>query len=752
MSQEGNFPETGSKAGLKDRDGIEEQAQTGVDLENSSSDLNLPRIRKLDPTVVKRIAAGEIIIQPANALKELLENSIDAGSTMIDVLVKDGGLKLLQLTDNGCGIAKEDMPLLCERFTTSKLRTFDDLSLILTYGFRGEALASISHISRLSVVSKVDKSPLAYKCFFMNGQMANLKFKTDPTITPQPVAGNKGTLISAEDLFYNLPSRLHALRSKNDEWIKILDVLGRYAVHSEGVGFSCKKFGDPHPSISTRPQATLRERIRTVFGTSVASELIEFSFDCEDFGLKNVRGAVSGFNYSNKRKVQPVFFINNRLVACDPLKRAINSVFHVFLPKGNHPFVYLSLEIAPQNVDVNVHPTKREVRFLFEDEISEWVCDKIHDILSERDNSRLFKQSLLKRTGELAIVDSMTATLKKSRQENKMVRVDGNQQKISAFIKPEVRNVSEPPQREVSELLWNVKSPDSTFMEDIIETSHGPETSCHGIETSSNDPDTSNSLESSSTVLTRTGKEHQNIELDSIVELRCEVANSIHRPLSNVFNQLIYVGIVDMEKRLCCFQYDVKLFLCDYASVLTEFFYQRVLVSFANFGEYVLREPIPLRTILKPLYDEHADLQPMEVVLEKLSSMNDMFNEYFLLDFSNDQLQMLPMILKDLEPSRSKLSYFIYRLGTKVDYNDEKACLSGIARQIALLYVPDRIETGESEEKKQLATQKRDDLNSLLEHIVFPAMKKLFIVPEKLVSDVVQVADLPGLYRVFERC
>lgn len=695
-----------------------------------------PRIRKLDPTVVKRIAAGEIIVQPANALKELLENSIDAKSTMIDVLVKDGGLKLLQLTDNGCGIAKDDLPLLCERFTTSKLRTFDDLSLIETYGFRGEALASISHISRLSVVSKVPDSTLAYKCFYVNGQIATLKFKPDASCKPQPVAGNTGTQIAAEDLFYNLPSRLHALRSKNEEWIKILDVLGRYAVHSDGVGFSCKKFGDPHPSISTRPLATLKEKIRVVFGTSVASELIEFSFECEEFGLKRIRGAVSGFNYNNKRKIQPVFFINNRLVACEPLKRAINSIFQVFLPKGNHPFVYLSLELEPQNVDVNVHPTKREVRFLFEDEILEWVCGKIHDVLAERDNSRTFKQSVLKRAGEPATLDAITASTKKYRQENKMVRVDGSQQKISAFIKPESQKV----ERTVnSDSSWLVENPESTFMD---------ETMLPADEEDFEEPVESSPAEK----LAGSGRERQDIQLDSILELRKEVAESIHRPLSNVFNHLVYVGVVDAEKRLCCFQYDVKLFLCDYGAVLASFFYQTVLSEFANFGEYVLPEPLALRTILGQLYAENTNLVPMDDIIDKIMAMKDMFIEYFQLDFTDEKLNVLPVIMKDLAPSKKKLSYFIYRLGCKVDYNDEKECLRGIARQIALLYVPDRISPGDSAEETQLALQQRDDLNYVLEHTVFPALKKKFVALEPLAAEVVQVADLPGLYRVFERC
>lgn len=647
--------------------------------------MSTSKIKRLDALVVNRIAAGEIIVQPANALKEMLENAIDAGASAIDVVAKDGGLKLLQIIDNGCGIALEDLPLLCERFATLKLRTFEDLSLIATYGFRGEALASISHIARLSVVLKVAELPLAYRACYLDGELCTPHFKKGDG-TPRPIAGKNGTSITVEDLFYNLPSRLRALQSKSDEWSRILDVVGRYAVHTEQVGFSCKKFGDAMPAISTRASATLKERVRAVFGT-VAIELIEFSFKGEDFGLVAIKGAVSGATYSNKRRTPPVFFINNRLVACEPLKRAITSVFQVFLPKGNHPFVYLSLEILPQNLDVNVHPTKREVRFLFEDEIIEWVSGKLHDVLAGNGTTKTFKQSTLKRDPEMEIDDVIK---KKNRQENKLVRTDAAQLKITQFA---VAASSQP----------------------------GEQT---------NVPEYADSSRKESVVL-----------LDSIHELRDEVSTGMHRPLTNVFNNLEFVGIIDPLKRLCCFQYDVKLFVCDYGALLGEFYYQLALALFANFGEYTLDVPLPLDQILAPLYADESlgDLQPMESVMANITNMSDMFREYFQILLSDGVLLTLPIFMKSVLPSEEKLPYFIYRLGTKVDYTDEKKCLKEILRQIALLYIPQKLQIDM-------------DASLVLEHVVFPELRRLFIAPEHLLKLVVQVADLPGLYRVFERC
>ena len=184
-------------------------------------------IRKLDEVVVNRIAAGEVIQRPANAIKEMLENSIDAGSKSITVTVRGGGLKMLQIQDNGTGIRKEDMNIVAERFTTSKLREFSDLTNIATYGFRGEALASISHVAHLTILTKTRDSPCGYKCGYRDSVMET---------GPSPVAANQGTTITVEDLFYNIPNRRAALRSPTEEHNKIADVVTKYASATKGEG------------------------------------------------------------------------------------------------------------------------------------------------------------------------------------------------------------------------------------------------------------------------------------------------------------------------------------------------------------------------------------------------------------------------------------------------------------------------------------------------------------------------------------
>lgn len=744
------------------------------------------KIRQLDVSVINRIAAGEIIIQPANALKELLENSIDANSTMIDILVKDGGLKLLQISDNGDGIDKVDMSLLCERFATSKLSKFEDLESIATYGFRGEALASISHIARLSVVSKIPLSPLAYKSFYLNGRLTDANFKTDGrNAEPKPIAGRTGTQIIVEDLFYNVPSRIKALRSKNDEFSKILDVIGRYAIHTNGVGFSCKKFGESYQVLATRPGIPLTDRIRTVFGSLIANDLLNFEVDgqrkeeYEDesyinkYGLIRVSGALTNSNYNNKKKIQPVFFINNRLVACDPLKRAINSIYQFFLPRGTLPFVYLSLEIEPQNVDVNVHPTKREVRFLNEEEIIEIISGKIHTLLTSIDSSREFKaQNTLSLRGDLKRPNNEYQPLsgeilhnqhssqppKKYRQENKLVRVDAQQSKLNTFLSSQSQN-------HYNGQMAKELTESSLELDENMGDKQGIENASFSVVNSENKLNSKLDDQYQST-----NKKRVEVNLESILSLRRELTDAVNKPLTNIFTNSSYIGIVDESRRLCCFQFDVKLFMCDYSSVLYEFFYQVALSEFCNYGEFVLSELMPIERLLEPFYSLETlhDLKSKTEVIQLIMTMKDMFQEYFQIKLSYDSEEMpvlisLPMLLKNVSPYLTKLPYFIYRLGAHIEFEDERECLKGILKEISLLYVPEAISNDssnpipnennpENDYIKQRNAAKRNDLDHNLENVLFPVIKQRFIATDCIIDNVVQVADLPGLYKVFERC
>ena len=279
-------------------------------------------IRRLAEEVVNRVAAGEVIHRPASALKEILENSLDAGATSIVVTVKDGGNKLLQVTDNGCGIREADLPILCERHTTSKLSKFEDLSAMSTFGFRGEALASISFVANLTVTTMTKDATHALKAAYCDGALDGGGAR--------PCAGNPGTTITVENLFYNVATRRKALKSSSEEFSKVLDVIQRYAAMRTDVSFTCRKHGEARPSLHCAIVQNRLDRLQAIYGSQTSRELTPMSLSSAADDEKNTAGAgddddpaarftvdalVSTAGYHSKRSTF-VLFINQRLVDC----------------------------------------------------------------------------------------------------------------------------------------------------------------------------------------------------------------------------------------------------------------------------------------------------------------------------------------------------------------------------------------------------------------------------------------------------
>ncbi|VEU22867.1 DEKNAAC103958 [Brettanomyces naardenensis] len=695
----------------------------------------MPRIRPLDKTVVNRIAAGEIIIAPSNALKEMLENSIDANSTNIEIGVKDGGLKFLQITDNGSGIDKDDLPLLCERFTTSKLTKFEDLQSISTYGFRGEALASISHISHLSVITKTAKDECAWKCYYLDGKL--VPPPTGGNSEPRPIAGKDGTSIIVEDLFYNVPSRLRSLRSHSEEYARILDVVSKYAIHTGHIGFTCKKLGGSSTDLVIRKDMSRRDRIRTVFGSSVANELVEVNVDADlDIGLNRCYGYVTNSNYENKKSIRPVIFINNRLVACDPLRRAINQLYTTYLPKGHKPFIYLALEIDPKDVDVNVHPTKREVRFLNEEEIIERISSGIEAKLSSLDSSRKFL------TQQVITVSQRVEERQEKRLEEEQVADEERQPRKKRAI-GSIQQFKRPYEKEMVRTDFS-----QSTLASFVSKDSG---SIGGAEIE--DGDDTSDVADQKTLPTI-------INLASVKELRKEVQSEASREFTALFAKHSIIGVADFSRRLLCLQYDVRLYLVDYASVCNEFFYQVGLSDFGNFGKIRFTNPVDIKALLqkeiydnKELMEQYADpLALDELVQSVYVEMAEMLNEYFSIEIDNSiegepKLVTIPMLVKNYMPSFNKLSLFLFKVGNNVNWEDEKECLGGILRQLALLYVPEPLDDDAEEDRES-----REKTGKFLEDVIFPLIKKRFIGTKNLVRDVVEIANLPGLYKVFERC
>ncbi|CAI7627272.1 unnamed protein product [Penicillium pancosmium] len=734
-----------------------------VEETESSEPARPKRIKALDPDVVNKIAAGEIIVAPMHALKELIENAVDAGSTSLEVLVKDGGLKLLQITDNGHGIDREDLPILCERFTTSKLKEFEDLTSIGTYGFRGEALASISHIAHLTVTTKTAGSSCAWRAHYGDGKL--VPAKPGQNAAPKATAGRGGTQITVEDLFYNIPTRRRAFRSSSEEYAKILDVVGRYAVHCAGVAFSCRKHGDSGVSISTPSSATTVDRIRQIHGSAVANELVEFEIAEKKLGFQ-ASGLATNANYHVKKTVI-LLFINHRAVESTAVKRAIEQTYSTFLPKGGHPFIYLDLEIEPHRVDVNVHPTKREVNFLNEEEIIEMVCSEIRSKLAQVDESRTFlTQTLLPGvqietiqpgpesalSGEGVAGNKTASTPKtpatKRPYENNLVRTDSKVRKITSML-------TQAPISSPSHLGASAEAGASisSIMDDGLQ-----------YETTDRQP--------------------LRIALTSIKALRSSVRAAMHSTLTEMFASHTYVGLVDERRRLAAVQSGVKLYLVDYGLACNEFFYQVGLTDFGNFGVIKLDPPPKLVDLLKIAAESEQQARPTEtdddtqaifsnaaeVVAGSLIERREMLDEYFSMQISPEgELLTIPLLLKGYVPSLAKLPRFLLRLGPYVDWSGEEECFRTFLRELAAFYTPEQLPTppntpasndagatnlgdAATQQEDPLIQARRQQMARMLEYAVFPAIRSRLVATSRMLQGVVEVADLKGLYRVFERC
>uniref|UniRef100_A0A0V0IBC6 Putative ovule protein n=1 Tax=Solanum chacoense TaxID=4108 RepID=A0A0V0IBC6_SOLCH len=345
-----------------------------------------PKILRLEECVVNRIAAGEVIQRPVSAVKELIENSLDADSTSISVVVKDGGLKLIQVSDDGHGICYEDLPILCERHTTSKLSKFEDLQSIRSMGFRGEALASMTYVGHVTVTTITMGQLHGYRATYRDGLMVD---------EPKACAAVKGTQIMIENLFYNMAARRKTLQNSADDYPKIVDLISRFAIHHTHVSFSCRKHGAGRADVHTIATSSRLDAIRSVYGVSIARNLM--NIEVSDTGPLNsvfkMDGFISNSNYIAK-KITMVLFINDRLVDCGALKRAIEIVYTATLPKASKPFIYMSIILPPEHVDLNIHPTKREVSLLNQEFVIEKIQSVVGSKLRSSNESRTFQEKV----------------------------------------------------------------------------------------------------------------------------------------------------------------------------------------------------------------------------------------------------------------------------------------------------------------------------------------------------------------------
>jgi len=323
-------------------------------------------IHLLSEDLQNKISAGEIVERPASVVKELLENSLDAGSTQIDIVIEQGGHQLIQVRDDGIGIPENQLPLSVKRFHTSKISKLEDLFTISTLGFRGEALASIASVAHLSIVSSNGSDDGAELSIF-NGELGELA----------PAANIDGTQVTIRDLFYNTPARRKFLKTPRTEARKIIDMVRRFGLSMPNIGYSLTV--DGKKVIELFPEE-LAERIGSLFDNTYKENLIPINISKADYTFS---GYVGNLNLIRKRFGEQFIFMNGRYIKDRLLNSAVYSAYQSLVKRGEYPFFVINIQIPFQQVDVNVHPMKTEVRFHDEWRVYHVLKSGVNDALSE---------------------------------------------------------------------------------------------------------------------------------------------------------------------------------------------------------------------------------------------------------------------------------------------------------------------------------------------------------------------------------
>jgi DNA mismatch repair protein MutL len=310
-------------------------------------------INLLPDSVANQIAAGEVIQRPASIVKELMENSIDSGASKIQLIIKDSGKSLIQVVDNGCGMTEQDAIMSFERHATSKITCAQDLFSLFTKGFRGEALASICAVSYLEMKTRREKDELG---FHIINEGSRIKTQ-DPTSTQQ------GTSISVKNLFFNLPARRKFLKSNSVETKHIIDEFQRVALIHPEITFILV---NNNSEVYHLEKGNFRQRIISIFGKSFEEKLVPIK---ENTDIVNVSGFIGKPGFAKKTRGEQFFFVNNRFIKNSYLNHAISQAMEDLLPPKSYPSYFVQLEIDPAEVDINIHPTKTEIKFVDEKSI-----------------------------------------------------------------------------------------------------------------------------------------------------------------------------------------------------------------------------------------------------------------------------------------------------------------------------------------------------------------------------------------------
>ncbi|EED90196.1 mlh1-like protein, partial [Thalassiosira pseudonana CCMP1335] len=747
------------------------------------------KIRPLPKEVVDRIAAGEVVQRPVSVVKELLENSLDADGTQIDIQCQKGGLESITITDNGTGISPTSLPLACTRFATSKLVTVDDLKSIRTFGFRGEALASASMVGRVCISKTLQNNNCAFKMHYRDGNpTSDPKLPTNKnstaTIKPKPSAGKEGTTITVQDLFYNIPSRRRAMegrRSERDEYDRILNCVQRYAVHEakRGVGFVCRGGGGGGGGKGAAGRATTKDVIGHIFGTAVSRELLPLNAGEGDVEAVTTGLITNGSYSAPKSSAAFLLFINDRLVESASLRRAVESIYSDALPKGGKPFVYLSLELPGPHVDVNVHPTKREVAFLHEDRLCVALAAAVKEVIGSATSSRTFAvaaSGALLAPEEKRVRVQPKKAIAMGEREGLVVSTASNvTTEIGESDSGAVDDAMAVDEPEPQQIVDNTNQQQDQQQNEQPKKRHADESKQPPLSKKPYDPSrlvrTNSAAPAAPNAIVVRINANNNIvrpkkisptecDYESIAKLRGDIVSRNHQNLNETLRGASFVGAVSRSRSLI--QYGIDLLMINHRELARETFYQIALMKFNG---------MPIATLGGGGVDSDATHESLRVKVNKtnatlakqatscLSEKADMLEEYFSIKFERRGKSLfvtgLPVLLEGHSPQPHALPLFLMRLATEVNWMDERLCFQNVCTELGSYYSEPPVANDEEENAATEAPDYIDDeAKAFVKHTLFPAISFLLVPPKEFATNgtVLKLANLTSLYKVFERC
>lgn len=329
----------------------------------------MSRINLLDENTINKIAAGEVVERPSSIIKELMENSIDAGSKNITVEIENSGKDLIRVIDDGCGIEKNDVRKAFLRHTTSKISTAEDLNSLYTLGFRGEALASISAVSKLEMITKTQEELVATKYMIEGGR---------ETVN-EAYSANRGTKISVLSLFYNTPARRKFMKSTHTEYLAITSIVNKISIGNPNI--KIKYISNGRLVYETLGDGSQKNAIRTIFGKDITQNLIDVDYSATNF---KISGYIGNNNIYRSNKNLQYIYINGRYVNSRNIMSTINDSYKSIIPINKYPIYFFNIDLKPSEIDVNIHPNKLEVKFSNENSILSEIGDNIRGILLKR--------------------------------------------------------------------------------------------------------------------------------------------------------------------------------------------------------------------------------------------------------------------------------------------------------------------------------------------------------------------------------